>query len=140
MTVLSIGALKKKANRFSRLILLPAVFVLFLPAVGVWAAGEKSAVVEKQTPSPTVLDQLKENWTRVSSELLGTVFLYLDYTVPVEAIREELQRVLQASGWDLRCEVREKMIAFVQRNYPQSLPKMRAQMQENTPETMTVLP
>lgn len=114
-----------------------------------------------------------QNWTRVSSELLGTVFLYLDYTVPVEAIREELQRVLQASplwngkvgqvqvtntsaqsmelrlllstddaskGWDLRCEVREKMIAFVQRNYPQSLPKMRAQMQGNTPESMAVLP
>ena len=45
-----------------------------------------------------------------------------------------------SKGWDLRCEVREKMITFVQRNYPQSLPKIRAQMQENTPESMTVLP
>lgn len=99
-----------------------------------------------------------QNWTRVSAELLGTVFLYLDYTVPVAALRQELDRILHSSKlwngkvglvqvtgttaqameirlllsaddasltWDLRCEVREKMIAFVQAHYPESLPKIR---------------
>nr|WP_321397192.1 hypothetical protein [uncultured Desulfobacter sp.] len=53
MTVLSIGVLKKKINRFSLLILLPAVFVLFFLAVGVWAA------VEKQTAPPLHLISLR---------------------------------------------------------------------------------
>jgi len=104
-----------------------------------------------------------QNWTRVSAQLLGTVFLYLDYTVPVAAIRQELHRILQESklwngkvglvqvtdataqameirlllsaddaslSWDLRCEVREKMITFVQAHYPESLPKIRGAMQQ----------
>lgn len=42
-----------------------------------------------------------ENWTRTSANLLGTVVLHVDYTVPVAAVREELHRILQASGlWD----------------------------------------
>ena len=42
-----------------------------------------------------------QNWTRTSADLLGTVFLYTDYTVPVEEVRQELQRVLQSSSlWD----------------------------------------
>ncbi len=42
-----------------------------------------------------------QNWTRVSADLLGTVFLYVDYTVPVEAIRNELRRLLENSEeWD----------------------------------------
>jgi small-conductance mechanosensitive channel len=47
-----------------------------------------------------------QNWTRVSSELLGTVYLNLDYTVPVEAIREELTRLLNSTNlWDKRVNV-----------------------------------
>ncbi|GAB6039140.1 hypothetical protein JCM15519_36990 [Fundidesulfovibrio butyratiphilus] len=109
-----------------------------------------------------------QNWTRVSSELLGTVFLYTDYTVPVEAVREELARVLARSRWwngkvgsvqvtdsnpqgmqvrlvvsaddasatwDLRCEVREKMIAFLQERFPQSLPRIRADLRNGEPES-----
>jgi small-conductance mechanosensitive channel len=42
-----------------------------------------------------------QNWTRTTADLLGTVFLYTDYTVPVEEVRQELHRVLEASGiWD----------------------------------------
>ena len=42
-----------------------------------------------------------ENWTRNTADLLGTAFIYTDYTVPVNAVREELLRVLQSSGmWD----------------------------------------
>ncbi len=44
-----------------------------------------------------------QNWTRVTADILGTVFLYVDYTVPVQAVREELQRILKASDlWDGR--------------------------------------
>jgi small-conductance mechanosensitive channel len=44
-----------------------------------------------------------QNWTRSSSELLGTVFLYVDYSVPVDDVRAELRRVLENSGmWDGR--------------------------------------
>ena len=101
-----------------------------------------------------------QNWTRQTSDLLGTVFLYADYTVPVEEVREELHRVLEASGmwdgkvcglqvtnlseravelralmsapgsseaWDLRCYVREKLVAFLQQHHPNSLPRARAE-------------
>ena len=99
-----------------------------------------------------------QNWTRQSSDLLGTAFLYVDYSVPVEALRQEFTRVLQASPlwdgkvdalqvtdicqqtmeirclgsarnasdlFDLRCVIREKMIGFIQQNYPDAFPRTR---------------
>jgi small-conductance mechanosensitive channel len=102
-----------------------------------------------------------QNWTRRTSDLLGTVFLYTDYMAPVEEIRKELERVVSASRlwdrqvwnlqvtdtkdrmlelrcmvsavdsptlWDLRVEVREKMIAFLQKNHPRSLPVVRTEI------------
>jgi small-conductance mechanosensitive channel len=105
-----------------------------------------------------------QNWTRVSADLLGSVFLYVDYTVPLKAIRDELDRLLEQStlwdrkvkvvqvtdarptvmevrvlvsaadagkAWDLRCELREKLIDFLQQNYPQCLPRMRAEVVSN---------
>ena len=98
------------------------------------------------------------NWTRQSADILGTAFLYVDYTVPVEALREHLQKVAASSplwdkrvcglqvtdlrehtmeirclvssrnsseSFDLRCLVREEMIAFLRDNYPESLPRIR---------------
>jgi len=42
-----------------------------------------------------------QNWTRASADLLGTVFLYMDYSVPVEALRRELERLIKTSKhWD----------------------------------------
>ena len=42
-----------------------------------------------------------QNWTRKSADLLGTVFLYADYSVPVDEVRQELQRVLRSTElWD----------------------------------------
>lgn len=103
-----------------------------------------------------------QNWTRVSADLLGTVYLYCDYSVPVQVVREELKRVLEQSEdwdgevcvvqvtdttertmavralmsasdasrlWNLRCQVREKLIDFIQREFPESLPRFRAQVQ-----------
>lgn len=47
-----------------------------------------------------------QNWTRVSSEILGTVFLNLDYMAPVEKLREELTSLLnQTPLWDKRVNV-----------------------------------
>jgi small-conductance mechanosensitive channel len=47
-----------------------------------------------------------QNWTRVSADLLGTVFLYLDYTIPIEPMRQELTRLLSLDPlWDKRVNV-----------------------------------
>ena len=44
-----------------------------------------------------------QNWTRRSAELLGTVFLWVDYTLPVEPIRAEARRLCEAAKeWDGR--------------------------------------
>ena len=102
-----------------------------------------------------------QNWTRVSSDLIGAVFLHLDYTAPIDKIRIELERLLNlnplwdrkvmslqvtetkaesieiralASGrnssevFDLRCQIREGLIDFIQKNYPECLPKTRAEI------------
>jgi hypothetical protein len=41
------------------------------------------------------------NWTLESSNLLGTVLLYVDFTAPVEAIRNKLVEIVKGSNlWD----------------------------------------
>jgi small-conductance mechanosensitive channel len=48
-----------------------------------------------------------QNWTRERSDLLGTAFIYTDYSVPVQALRDYFGRVLEASPlWDRKvCSV-----------------------------------
>ncbi|GAA4325206.1 mechanosensitive ion channel [Mucilaginibacter gynuensis] len=47
-----------------------------------------------------------QNWTRTTSEILGTVFLYFDYSVPVDALRTEFDRLLDTTPlWDKRVKV-----------------------------------
>jgi len=42
-----------------------------------------------------------QNWSRVSTELLGTVILYLDYQVPMAELRKELKRLVEKNPkWD----------------------------------------
>ncbi len=42
-----------------------------------------------------------QNWTRRSADLLGTAFLWLDYTAPIPAIRAELERICKGEAlWD----------------------------------------
>jgi small-conductance mechanosensitive channel len=102
-----------------------------------------------------------QNWTRTSADLIGTVFLYTDYTVPVEEVRQELTRILDKSpnwdrktnvlqvtdmkehtvelrilasavdssiAWNLRCEIREKLLNFLQKNHPSALPRTRVNL------------
>jgi len=111
-----------------------------------------------------------QNWTRETSSLIGTVYLYVDYTIPVSAIRQEVNRIVAASKlwdgnvvnvqvtdsksdtvelrilasgrnspqvFDLRCEIREKIIDYLQREYPGALPRARhEQFWHNTPAFM----
>lgn len=47
-----------------------------------------------------------QNWTRISADILGTVFIYADYTLPVAPMRAELTRLLESSPlWDKRVNV-----------------------------------
>ena len=99
-----------------------------------------------------------QNWTRNSADILGTVFLYLDFTADLDALRAELERLLQhdplwdrrvkvlqvtnisektmevralmsakdsSAAFDLRCNVREGLIRFLQQNDPKSFPLVR---------------
>jgi small-conductance mechanosensitive channel len=99
-----------------------------------------------------------QNWTYESAAQIGSVFLNVDYTVPVERVRQQLDEILHASklwdgkvaglqvtdapnsmiqlralvsarnpgqAWDLRCEVREKLIGFLQAEFPDALPRQR---------------
>ncbi|MEN3976238.1 mechanosensitive ion channel domain-containing protein [Emcibacter sp. SYSU 3D8] len=107
-----------------------------------------------------------QNWTRTTASIIGTVYLYVDYTVPVERVRQKLDKVARESelwdgqvvnlqvtegtenamqlralvsastsprAWDLRCEVREKMIDFLQREFPQALPRHRVDLTADGP-------
>jgi hypothetical protein len=35
-----------------------------------------------------------------------------------------------SDAWNLRCDVREKLIEFIRGNYPDSLPKIRAEIRD----------
>ena len=104
-----------------------------------------------------------QNWTRQTADLLGTVYIYVDHTVPINTVREQLHTILKESehwngkvcvlqvintteraielralmsaadasaAWTLRCEVREKLVKFIQEKYPRSLPKIRAELNQ----------
>jgi hypothetical protein len=42
-----------------------------------------------------------QSWTRNSSDILGTVFIHTDYTMPVDELRNEFQAILKTTDlWD----------------------------------------
>jgi small-conductance mechanosensitive channel len=46
-----------------------------------------------------------QNWTRATSNILGTVFLYVSYDLPLEPLREELARIVKDDpNWDGRVQ------------------------------------
>ena len=102
-----------------------------------------------------------QNWTRNSTNLIGTVLLHVDFTAPIERIRAKAMEIVQGSklwdgqmvklqvtdakentielrvlasarshgdAFDLRCEVREKLIDFLQREHPTALPRTRQEV------------
>lgn len=49
------------------------------------------------------IDSSFQNWTRTNAELIGSVFLYLDYTFPIDDLRAEVERYLPTNElWDER--------------------------------------
>jgi len=54
-------------------------------------------------PLQWVIENPFQNWTRRNAQLLGTVFLWLDYRVPLAPLRAELERICKsAPEWDGR--------------------------------------
>lgn len=117
-------------------------------------------------PTSQFLEKSFQNWTRISADLLATVTLHVDYSLPVELIRNHLYEILKnhelwdgkvwrlhvtnagersvelralmstansADAWELRCHVREELLGFMQKNYPQCLPLLRAEVHESRP-------
>lgn len=104
-----------------------------------------------------------QNWTKTSADLLGTVYLYTDWTIPVQEVRTEVKRLVEAHElwdgvvanvqvtgtsertvelralmsagtspdlWQLRCDVREGLVEWLQKNHPESLPRVRAELEK----------
>jgi small-conductance mechanosensitive channel len=107
-----------------------------------------------------------QNWTRASADLLGSVFVWVDYTLPLDETRNALKKIIESNplwdkrfwnlqvsdatektmqirvlataadsskAWDLRCDIREKLIGYIQKNHPQSLPQLRASFEKSLP-------
>jgi small-conductance mechanosensitive channel len=91
-------------------------------------------------PITYFLEKPFENWTRRSPELLGTVFLYFDYHLPVNELREEFFRYVDAHpAWDQRvkslvvAEAKETSIqirALVSAADPDKLWTLRCEVRE----------
>lgn len=52
-------------------------------------------------PITYFIDNPIQNWTRTRSDILGTVFLYADYTVDLDGLRTELMRIVKEEAGDL---------------------------------------
>ena len=123
-------------------------------------------------PFSKIIDSPFENWTRRSSDLMGKVMLYLDYTADVAVIREKLNdittghplwdgrvrsitvvntddrtvhvRALVSAAdasalWDLRCNVRERLIDWLRTDHPDWLPVAR-EVQFQNPGSASIAP
>jgi small-conductance mechanosensitive channel len=52
-------------------------------------------------PLSYFIEHVFQNWTRQTANLLAYVYLYCDYTVPLEELRREFRRVVESSPlWD----------------------------------------
>jgi small-conductance mechanosensitive channel len=109
-------------------------------------------------PITYFLEKSFQNWTRQSSDLIGVVFIYVDFLVPLDELRAESERIVRASKrwdgrvfafqvtdfkpdcveirilasaptapitFDLRCEIRENLLAFLQAQHPSAFPRLR---------------
>jgi len=102
-----------------------------------------------------------QNWTREGAALIGSVMIYLDYAVPIEALRAKAQEITRSSplwdgkvfalqvtdfrervmevriivgarnsgdAFDLRCLIREQVVGWLLENHPESLPRIRTEL------------
>ncbi len=47
------------------------------------------------------LENPVQNWTRSGSEIMGTVEVHADYTLPVDSVRQELERICKEEAGDI---------------------------------------
>lgn len=106
-----------------------------------------------------------QNWTRSSAQLMGAVFLWVDYTLPLEEVRKVTKQIVEenalwdkrfwnlqvtdsneramqirilatttnsSNAWTLRCEIREKLITYIQKHHPQHLPLLRTHLNSSS--------
>jgi len=116
-------------------------------------------------PLQWFIDNPFQNWTRTTSQIVGSVFFWVDYATDLAPLRVEATRLAQSSkdydgrvcllqvvdtseramklrlivsspsagqSWDLCCLVREGLIVLMQREHPEALPRIRAEMHEPT--------
>jgi small-conductance mechanosensitive channel len=112
-------------------------------------------------PVSKFLEESFQNWTRETSQLLGSVFWYLDPAADIPRLRAKLEEVVKANprwdgrffnlqvtdskpeaievralmtakdasiAFDLRCDVREAIYAFIRDEMPSALPRRRQEM------------
>jgi small-conductance mechanosensitive channel len=114
------------------------------------------------------LEKPFQNWTRSGTDLLAQVTLEVDYSTPVDKVREQAGRIVTSSklwdkgfwnlqvteadertmrlrvlastansdnAWNLRWEIREKLITYLQEHHPWALPKIRATLEGGSSAT-----
>ncbi len=82
--------------------------------------------------SPLVLNASSEGGVNPARQLLDTLFdlglFALVFWVFIRLTRVLATAADSGKAWDLRCEIREKLILFIQKNFPQHLPRVRAEV------------
>jgi len=117
-------------------------------------------------PVSKFLEESFQNWTRETSQLLGSVIWYLDPAADIDRLREKLGEVVRANArwdgrffnlqvtdskpdaievralmtardaaiaFDLRCDVREAMLAFMRKEMPEAFVRNRADLAVTQP-------
>ncbi len=107
-----------------------------------------------------------QNWTRNGTQLIGSVFFWVDYRTPLAPLREKVKEIVAAApewdqrvcalqvtdfseramqlraivsagdagrNWDLRCRVREELIAYLQETHEDMLPRARIETASDSP-------
>lgn len=142
------------ANEWGRIEEITGTYVV----VRIW--DERRLIV----PLQWFIENPFQNWTRQNSQIIGSIFFWVDYSVGLEALRKEMDRLLEevpqlwdgrvkvlqvtdtsekaiqirilasssnsSSNWDLRCYLREKMVTYISANFPDALPRIRANISE----------
>jgi len=117
-------------------------------------------------PISYFVEQPFENWTRSTADILGWVHIQVDYSAPVDEIRQAFFDILASSpdwdgqvkvlqvttlgtetmqlralmsstdsskSWNLQCEVRERLVAYIQQHHPDALPQLRTRRAASPP-------
>jgi small-conductance mechanosensitive channel len=115
-------------------------------------------------PVTWFLEKPFQNWTRTTSDIIGSIFLFVDYNFPVDSLRKIIPEFLKGNknwdgrvwnvqvtkatekykeirilvsstdsskNWDLKTDLMEKLIDFINENYPGSFSKIRISEESN---------